>query len=157
MTKVKFYAQPGGEILAYFPDEPYYSPETNNDHRTRTCYAHVGQHSACHPDYLKKCRLAAPEEFVDLLAELKGQGYDDLEVIDARKPLTKILSNVSSPRGAPMGRPNVGKPPTDQKIYDSHVPFEDGCYDTGGAYWGSPANLRVKYTKDLSYIEFYRK
>ena len=99
MTRVKFYRQPDGQILAYFPDEPYYSPETNNDHRTRTCYAHVGQHSACRPDYLKKCRLAAPEEFVDLLAELKGQGYDDLEVIDARKPLTKILSNVS---GAPL-------------------------------------------------------
>lgn len=32
-----------------------------------------------------------------------------------------------------------------------------GAYDKGGAYWGCPENLRVKYTKDLQYIEFYRK
>ena len=36
------------------------------------------------------------------------------------------------------------------------VPLIDGAYDKGGAYWGFPDNLRVAYTKDLSYVEFYR-
>lgn len=36
------------------------------------------------------------------------------------------------------------------------VPMVSGGYDKGGAYWGlSSAQLRVRYTKDLSYAEFY--
>ena len=30
------------------------------------------------------------------------------------------------------------------------------AYDAGGAYWGAGSRLRVSYTKDLSYIHFYR-
>jgi hypothetical protein len=41
-------------------------------------------------------------------------------------------------------------------IFDSAVPMSDGAYDRGGAYWGIGKQLRVKYTKDLTYIKFYR-
>lgn len=54
-----------------------------------------------------------------------------------------------------MGRPNVGTKPTDKRIFDCAVPMS-GDYDKGGAYWGIGKQLRVSYTKDLSYIEFYR-
>lgn len=27
------------------------------------------------------------------------------------------------------------------KLHLRHVPFVDGCYDQGGAYWGGPDNL----------------
>src|SRR5690606_32562939 len=60
--------------------------------------------------------------------------------------------------GAPMGRKswgleNINK---DMKIFDSAVELNSGGYDKGGAYWGLPSNLRVRYTKDLSYVRFYR-
>jgi hypothetical protein len=42
-------------------------------------------------------------------------------------------------------------------IFNSAVPMSDGCYDRGGAYWGLGKQLRVEYTKDLTYIHFYRK
>lgn len=65
--------------------------------------------------------------------------------------------NVDGSRGAPMGRVNVGEKPTDKKVYDCRVPLSgDGAYDVGGAYWGIGPELRVSYTKDLSYIYFYR-
>lgn len=32
----------------------------------------------------------------------------------------------------------------------------DNTYDKGGAYWGIGSQLRVSYTKDLAYINFYR-
>lgn len=62
--------------------------------------------------------------------------------------------------GAPRGRCNVGTKPTDKtKVYDCYVPM-NGDYDKGGAYWGSNCHksgfMRVSYTKDLSYINFYR-
>ncbi len=80
-----------------------------------------------------------------------------------------LIPTVSAKYGAPMGRSNVGSQPVtvirgnngrickcDQtKVYDKRVPMQDG-YDLGGAYWGYPHNLRVRFTKDLSYIEFYR-
>lgn len=67
----------------------------------------------------------------------------------------KIIYPVSTKFGAPMGRHSVGTLPTDKKVFDSFIPMSGG-YDRGGAYWGTPDNVRVKYTKDLSYIEFYR-
>jgi hypothetical protein len=86
------------------------------------------------------------------------------------KTLDKIITKVSTKFGAPMGRSNVGTKPTvmtsgnNCKIvkrnqitfFDCAVPMYDGGYDKGGAYWGIDRQLRVSYTKDLSYIEFYR-
>lgn len=152
MTKVKFYIEQG-DVFAYFPD-------IIHNGELKTCYAHVGQHSACDPAYLRGKRLAHPIEYADLLSELKSIGYDDLEVIDSRRTLSKILYKTGLVRGgAPMGRPDVGHKPfgKKKKVFTSWVPFEDGAYDIGGAYWGAPANLYVEYTKDLTYIHFYRK
>ena len=89
------------------------------------------------------------------------------------KTIDKILCKVNTQYGAPMGRSNVEPQqyiiiPTIgkngyikqgdkiQALFDCKVILFDGAYDKGGAYWGSPSNLRVKYTKDLSYINFYR-
>jgi hypothetical protein len=73
------------------------------------------------------------------------------------RTLNQIITLVNCQYGAPMGRPEVGThKPTDKRIYDCKVPLDSGGYDKGGAYWGYPGNLRVAYTKDLSYIHFYR-
>ena len=76
------------------------------------------------------------------------------------KTIDKIITKVDTSRGAPMGRPNVGDHPFPflERIYDCRVPLSsDGAYDKGGAYFGIGAELRVRYTKDLSYIHFYRR
>lgn len=74
------------------------------------------------------------------------------------RTIDKIITRVNSKFGAPMGRPNIGDAPNNKKIFDCAVPLSnDGAYDKGGAYWGSGKQLRVKYTKDISYVEFYRK
>ena len=53
--------------------------------------------------------------------------------------------------GAQMGRPN--RIPSDNKqpikMTLRHLPFIDGDYDTGGAYWGSPANLYRAVSVDV--------
>lgn len=73
------------------------------------------------------------------------------------KTIDKIITKLSCTYGAPMGRSDKGIKPLDQRIYDCAVPMSsDGAYDRGGAYWGLGKQLRVSYTKDLSYIEFYR-
>jgi len=71
----------------------------------------------------------------------------------------KILTKAYNRYGAQMGRSDVGECPLpfEGRVYDCHVPLDSGAYDKGGAYWGFPNNLRVRYTKDLSYIHFYRK
>ena len=75
------------------------------------------------------------------------------------KTIDKIIGNANSVYGAPMGRSNVGTKPTDNtRIFDCAVPMcNTGDYDRGGAYWGIGKQLRVSYTKDLSYINFYRR
>jgi hypothetical protein len=67
-------------VFAYFPDDVY-----NHDNR-RTCYAHIGQHSGCHPKYAKECKEATPEQYNDLKIELEGLGYS-LEIVGG-VPLT---------------------------------------------------------------------
>lgn len=84
--------------------------------------------------------------------------------------LNRVIPPVNCKYGAPMGRANVGTPPVTVtsgrncairaknqiKVYDKRVPMIDGAYDRGGAYWGIGKELRVRFTADLSYIEFYR-
>jgi len=73
------------------------------------------------------------------------------------KTINKIITNVSTSFGAPMGRHNRGEKPTNKKVFDCRVPM-NGAYDKGGVYWGlGSEELRVSYTKDLEYIEYYRK
>jgi hypothetical protein len=86
------------------------------------------------------------------------------------RTIDKIITNVDCSRGSPMGRSNIGTRPktitsgkncrivksNQTTIFDCKVPLSDG-YDKGGAYWGIGEELRVSYTKDLSYVEFYRK
>jgi hypothetical protein len=82
------------------------------------------------------------------------------------KTIDKILTKVNLKFGAPMGRSNVGSyEELDAsgyagRIYDCAVPMDStGCYELkSGVYWGNGGGqLRVKYVKDLSYVEFYRK
>ncbi len=82
----------------------------------------------------------------------------------------KVLYQVNSKFGAPMGRVKVGERPlavtsgpncrifkkNQVKVFDKRVPMVDGAYDIGGAYWGIGRELRVEFTKDLSFIRFYR-
>lgn len=87
------------------------------------------------------------------------------------RTIDKIITKVNGQYGAPMGRSDKGTRPTiledgpngewiekdAEKVYNCAVPMSgDGAYDKGGAYWGIGKQLRVRYTKDLSYIEFYR-
>lgn len=87
------------------------------------------------------------------------------------RTIDKIITKVNGKYGAPMGRPNIGTQPititsgpncsiikkNQTKVYDCAVPMSgDSAYDKGGAYWGIGRQLRVRYTKDLSYVEFYR-
>jgi hypothetical protein len=44
--------------------------------------------------------------------------------------------NVSSQFGAPMGR-HSDEIPEGSQVHIRKVPFVDGDYDPGGAYWGS--------------------
>ena len=53
------------------------------------------------------------------------------------KTIDKIITNVSTKYGAPMGRADIGRKPRNKKIFDCRVPLiYDGAYDRGGAYWG---------------------
>lgn len=85
--------------------------------------------------------------------------------------LSKIITKVNCTYGAPMGRNNIGERPTtitsgrnckivktnQITIFDCYIPMSDAAYDKGGVYWGIGSKpLRVAYTKDLSYVEFYR-
>ena len=87
------------------------------------------------------------------------------------RTIDKIITKVDGSRGAPMGRHNVGKHPhlgtvskeqANKKVFNCAVPM-NGAYDRGGVYWGLSSSgkgmgqLRVEYTKDLTYINFYRK
>ena len=85
--------------------------------------------------------------------------------------LEKILSPVNSKFGAPMGRSSYDRRPTigmlgdgtklvdgRATIFDCFVPMSScGAYDVGGAYWGIGPRLRVAYTKDLNFVQFYRE
>ncbi len=63
-------------VFAYFPNERFYHNSHPEYKTTFSCYAHLGQHSACHKDYAKKCKQATKLEYADLKAELESIGYN---------------------------------------------------------------------------------
>lgn len=87
------------------------------------------------------------------------------------RTINKIITKVNTQYGAPLGRSNIGSYPHtitsgpncrifkkhQKKVFDCAVKLDSVGYDNGGVYWGIGSQLRVKYTKDLTYIEFYRK
>ncbi len=77
-TPVKFYKEITDEegteqVFTFFP-EMYYNKELYET--TFTMYAHIGQHGACHIDYIEKCRPATKEEYSNLFNELESLGYN---------------------------------------------------------------------------------
>lgn len=69
-TRVKFLIElSSGGVFAYFPD-------MNEGYNSRGCYAHVGQHSACHVDYADACCVAKADQYSDLKEELESMGYN---------------------------------------------------------------------------------
>ena len=53
-----------------------------------------------------------------------------------------VLPKVNGSHGSPMGRSSYNDLPHKAiKVHLNYVPFIDGAYDRGGAYWGCPANL----------------
>ncbi len=75
------------QVFAYFP-------EMVHNGNIMTCYSHIGQHSSCHIDYANECKEAKTNDYLDLLGELIGQGYNDLvimnkQTIQCHRPPTK--------------------------------------------------------------------
>lgn len=54
-----------GELCAYFPTEDYGGGNIS-------CYAHVGQHGSASSAWLRCGTRATPEQYAELLAELRG-------------------------------------------------------------------------------------
>ena len=61
-----------GDVIAFFPDQ--------KDREYIGSYEHIGQHgNATYPH--RGTVPATPDEYADLLAELKRIGYDDLRIV----------------------------------------------------------------------------
>jgi hypothetical protein len=86
-TLVKFVKDnESGEIVAIFPKD-YWTTFSND---TVTCYAHNGQHSCAHIDWIKEQLPANEEEYKPLLNELRSIGYTDLRILKNRKHLQSL-------------------------------------------------------------------
>lgn len=57
-------------ITAVFPTIP-----ADDEGRLMSCFAHVGQHSACCMEWYNHTRAATPNEYADLKAELEAKPY----------------------------------------------------------------------------------
>ena len=85
------------------------------------------------------------------------------------RTIDQIITKCNTSFGAPMGRPNfdnrvltvcngVTFAQFNGKVFDCEIPLNKEGYEVrfGSVYWGIGKQLRVSYTKDLSYINFYR-
>lgn len=95
------------------------------------------------------CGLVVPENMIPALP-YDRRAATPFEVLTQTRPFGQY--------GASMGRPDRGsKKDIAGRVFDRYVPLDSGGYDQGGAYWGHGARLRVRYTKDLAYVRYYRE
>ena len=85
--KISWFDEPNPivEVNAIFPEEVEY---VERGQVIYMGYAHIGQHTAIHEDFLNcsevgnhKSVSATPEEYAELKAELEGIGYE-LEILN---------------------------------------------------------------------------
>lgn len=69
---IEIFEDAKNDVFALFPNENYF----RHDSDTKLCYAHIGQHSACHLDYAKVCAKATADQYKDLKKELESIGYN---------------------------------------------------------------------------------
>lgn len=94
------------EVFAYFPDDNH---DVSGEYKTS--YSHIGQHSACHPDYAKESRLATPEEYSDLKNELENQVGYELDILTSFDDINISETTTSgSVGGAGMGSGGYATP-----------------------------------------------
>lgn len=89
MDKVQFLVNETGEqadIFAYFPDL------VADNKGNKTCYSHIGQHSACSEEYANESRKATKEESQPLSDELISIGYD-------LQPIKPTINKVTIAKG----------------------------------------------------------
>lgn len=84
MTTPVIYRKSEGETVAIFPREPY-----DNHSGLITCYAHVGQHSACSWDWvLEDTTEPTEEDIAKLHSELTDRGYYNIQSIPLQDYMT---------------------------------------------------------------------
>jgi hypothetical protein len=81
-TKVVFRKWSNGDVIALFPEVP-------SDILGHYCmsYMHVGQHGDASPMIVHDTKLAKPEEYAELKAELERIGY----ILDVRSRITRQM------------------------------------------------------------------
>jgi len=79
-TLVKFYKETESEILAVFPQLNYNKRLYGNTQKVG--YAHIGQHTTVHKDYIKLLKPAVFSEYNPLRFELIAQGYTNLKILN---------------------------------------------------------------------------
>lgn len=71
------------EIVAFFP-ETYKTKYVN--YGNMMSYAHIGQHSEAHISYYRTTKKATPEEYNDLLNEIKSVYHDcEIKIVNRMK------------------------------------------------------------------------
>jgi len=111
MTKVQFYREANGQVLAYFPDQKH-------DDKGMVFYNHnfysisyirtlLGQHSEYGKEYPEMCKPATRLEFEPLLEELESEGYQDLKVIIPTKKAYMELLRCDPYRSIGNGAPTI--------------------------------------------------
>lgn len=74
-TDVQFFIERDNEN-SYETPLALFINESADNRGNKSCYSHVGQHSICSPDYIRRCRKATPDEYKELLEELESIGYN---------------------------------------------------------------------------------
>ena len=72
MDRVIFRKFKNGDIIALLPDNPV------SNSMYIDSYMHTGQHGEASIDITRWTKLATPDEYADLLTELKAIGYDPI-------------------------------------------------------------------------------
>lgn len=85
MTQVKFLIEKEHNpdflpaVFAFFPTQIW------DGKGNKASYSQIGQHSGCCIEYANECKEATYSQYNDLLRELIGQGYNDLQILNKQE------------------------------------------------------------------------
>ena len=121
MKTAVVFLQNKDDLFAYFPDE------IADKEGNKTAYSHIGQHSACSPEYARESEPA--KDYQDLKNELESIGYK-LKVLN--KP--KTIKGVAKALNISYTKAYRTKRRIEDTLYPNVPPFMVWGYGEGKCY-----------------------
>jgi hypothetical protein len=140
-TLVKFYIENENQVLAFFSQLNWNKELYGNN--TKTCYAHVGQHSACKKEYVKDLKTVMEESDFTNLDEITRKDFEGTKENFYKKIAYCSVGSYLNSKSLVLMNSNL------EYIYLNEDEYKDTILNNPRVYANNAFSPRISYKEEI--------